>query len=53
MHICTLGDQFAKLGKMGKEDVKLLELVFSRFVKKIRIGKPDGKLLEMLKHARI
>jgi hypothetical protein len=33
---------------MGREDVKLLEMVFSHFAKKLRIGKLDGKLLEML-----
>jgi hypothetical protein len=33
---------------MGREDGKLLEIVFSHFAKKIRMRKPDGKLLEML-----
>jgi len=34
---------------MGREDVKLLERVFSYFGKKtFRMGKPDSKLLEML-----
>jgi hypothetical protein len=33
---------------MGREDVKLLERIFSRFAKKLRMEKPDGKLLEML-----
>jgi hypothetical protein len=33
---------------MGREDVKLLERVFSHFAKKLRMGKPNDKLLEML-----
>ena len=33
---------------MGREDVKLLERVFSYYAKKLRMGKLDGKLLEML-----
>jgi hypothetical protein len=33
---------------MGREDGKLLEMVFSHLAKKLRMGKPDGKLLEML-----
>jgi hypothetical protein len=33
---------------MGRNDVKLLEMGFSQFAKKLRMGKPDGKLLEML-----
>jgi hypothetical protein len=36
------------LGKIGREDAKLLERVFSHFTKKLRMKKPDGKLLEML-----
>jgi hypothetical protein len=35
---------------MGREDAKLLEMVFfSHFAKKLRIEKLDDKLLEMLK----
>jgi hypothetical protein len=32
---------------MGREDVKLLEIVFSYFAKKLRMEKLDDKLLEM------
>jgi hypothetical protein len=33
---------------MGREDAKLLERVFSHFIKKLRMTKPDDKLLELL-----
>jgi hypothetical protein len=33
---------------MGRDDVRLLEMVLSHFAKKLRMGKPDGKPLEML-----
>jgi hypothetical protein len=42
------GRIFANLVKMGSEDAKLLERVFSHFAKKLKMGKQDGKLLEML-----
>jgi hypothetical protein len=47
IYACS-GEIFAKLGKMGREDSKLLEIIFSYFAKKLRMGKPDDKLLEML-----
>jgi hypothetical protein len=43
-----LGEKFVNLGKMEREDAKLLKRVFSHFAKKLRTGKPGGKLLEML-----
>jgi hypothetical protein len=45
---CALGEDFCELTKMGSEDTKLLERVFSYFVKKLKMEKLDGKLLEML-----
>jgi hypothetical protein len=36
------------LEKMKREDAKLLEMVFSYFIKKLRMEKSDSKLLEML-----
>ena len=39
---------FERLEKMGREDTKLLERVFSYFTKKLRTEKPDDKLLVML-----
>jgi hypothetical protein len=43
-----LGENFANLVKIGKEDAKLLKRIFSHFAKKLRKEKSDSKLLEML-----
>jgi hypothetical protein len=43
-----LGENFVNLAKTGREDAKLLEMIFSHFAKKLRMGKPDSILLEML-----
>jgi hypothetical protein len=47
------GEVFVKLGKMGREDAKLLEKVFSHFTKQLRMKKPDDKLLEILNNHNI
>ena len=45
-HICALGINFCKVGKIEREDVKLQVNFFSYFVKKNKNGKAE--LLEML-----
>ena len=44
-HICALGIIFAKLGKMGRKDAKLLEMFFFLFYQNIKDGKAEWRIV--------